>query len=108
MLGVAKGHAICLATAESDICSVCVCGSVCVLTSSYVRLATECIALLQNLTSNMLASSSISQITEKARWSESGEDEGEEECWGWWRGYKVEWRGGWQGSGGIGGVSTAQ
>ena len=40
------------------------------LTSSYVRLATECMALLQNLTSMMLASSSISHTTENAKWSE--------------------------------------
>ena len=42
------------------------------LTSSYVRLATEWIALLQNRTSKMFASSSISHITEKAKWSARG------------------------------------
>lgn len=40
-----------------------------VRTSSYVREATECMALLQNLTSMMLASSSISHTTENAKWS---------------------------------------
>ena len=40
-----------------------------VRTSSYVREATEWMALLQNLTSMMLASSSISHTTEKAKWS---------------------------------------
>jgi hypothetical protein len=40
-----------------------------VRTSSYVREATEWMALLQNLTSMMLASSSISHTTENARWS---------------------------------------
>ena len=42
------------------------------LTSSYVRLATEWMALLQNRTSKMFASSSISHITEKAKWSARG------------------------------------
>jgi hypothetical protein len=65
--GVERERAVRFTAAESNTFGVS--GSVCVLTSSYVRLATECMALLQNLTSKMFASSSISHMTEKARWS---------------------------------------